>query len=129
MLYTYVHARTMHVRVHVCTVYDYSSTSRQDQSGYELRSRQSVAPVASNNSLGRVEQQLLIDLNDRQTAAYNAIKCNKISINERSILTATSTHDKALQLISNLKTAFHAYHTHIVCSYLSQSASTTLPIR
>ena len=49
-----------------------SSTSRQDQSGYELRSRQSVAPVASNNSFGsgnrRVEQQPLIDLNDRQTA-------------------------------------------------------------
>ena len=53
-----------------------SSTSRQDQSGYEPRSRQNVAPVASNNSFGsgnrRVEQQLLIVPNDRQTAAYVA---------------------------------------------------------
>ena len=91
-----------------------SSTSRQDQSGYEPRSRENVAPVASNNSFGsgnrRVEQQLLIDPSDRQTAAYNAIKYDKISINERTILTATSTRDEALQLISNLKSAFHTYH-------------------
>ena len=83
-----------------------SSTSRQDQSCYEPRSRQNVAPVASNSSFGsgnrRVEQQLLIDPNDRQTAAYNAMKYDKISINERTIITATSTCDEALQVIFNL---------------------------
>ena len=57
-----------------------------------------------------MEQQLLIDPNDRQTAAYNAIKYDKISMNERTILTATSTCHEALQVISNLKSAFHAYH-------------------
>ena len=57
-----------------------------------------------------MEQQLLIDPNDRQTAAYNAIKYDKISINERTILTATSTRAEALQVISNLKLAFYTYH-------------------
>ena len=57
-----------------------------------------------------MEQQLLIDPNDRQTAAYNAIKYDKISINKRTILTATSMRDEALQVISNLKSAFHTYH-------------------
>ena len=50
-----------------------------------------------------MEQQILLDSNNRQTAAYNAIKYDKISINERTILTATSTRDEALQFISKLK--------------------------
>ena len=31
-------------------------------------------------------------------------------MNERTILTAASTRDEALQVISNLKSVFHAYH-------------------
>ena len=49
-----------------------------------------------------MKQRPLIDPNDRQTAAYNAMKYDKISINERTIITATSTCDEALQVIFNL---------------------------
>ena len=62
-----------------------------------------------------MEQQPLIDPSDLQTAAYGATKYDKISINERPILTATSMRDEASQAISDLKSAFHTYrHQEII---------------
>ena len=50
-----------------------SSRSRQNQSGYEPRSQQSVAPLASNNSSmsdnRTVEERPLIDPNDPEDVA------------------------------------------------------------
>ena len=71
-----------------------------------------------------MEQQLLIDPNDRQTAAYNARKYDKISINERIIITATITRDEALQVLSNLKSACNctSSRTGAVSSFMIISA-------
>ena len=91
--------------------------SQQYQSTNEPSSKQILSPTisqAQNNSFvsgsGTTKQRPLIDLDDRQTAAYNAIKYGKISINMRIILTANSTRDEALQVISNPESAFHDYH-------------------